>query len=102
MKFANLIGYSDIVPFEVVRVISAKTIEIREMDAKLVEGWKPEIVIGGFVGHCTNNNTQEYTYSTREGSPIVRARLQKNGKWKSIHGEHRLADKPKRFYDYNF
>jgi hypothetical protein len=44
----------------------------------------------------------EYTYSTREGSPIVRARLQKSGKWKSIHGEHRLSDKPKRFYDYNF
>jgi hypothetical protein len=102
MNFANLISYSDIVPFEVVRVISAKTIEIREMDAKLVAGWKPEIAIGGFVGNCTNNNTQKYTFSTREGSPIVRARLQKNGKWKSIHGQHRLSDKPKRFYDYNF
>ena len=102
MKFANLIGYSDIVPFEVVRVISDKTIEIREMNATLVEGWKPEMIVGGFAAHCVNNNTQEYTYSTREGSPIVRARLHKNGKWKSIHGEHRLSDEPKRFYDYNF
>lgn len=102
MKYANLICYSDIVPFEVVRVISNKTIEIREMNANLVEGWKPEMIVGGFSAHCVNNNTQEYTYSTREGSPIVRARLQKSGKWKSIHGEHRLSDEPKRFYDYNF
>jgi hypothetical protein len=102
MKFANLIGYSDIVPFEVVRVISEKTVEIREMNATIVDGWKPEIMVGGFLGHCTNNNTQEYTYSTREDSPVIRARLQKNGKWKSIHGEHRMSDKPKRFYDYNF
>ena len=102
MKYANLIGYSDIVPFEIVRVVSEKTIEIREMDAALVEGWKPEMIVGGFSAHCVNNGTQEYTYSTREGSPVVRARLHKNGKWKSIHGEHRLSDKPKRFYDYNF
>ncbi len=102
MKFANLIGYSDIVPFEVVRVVSAKTIEIREMKPTIVEGWKPEIAVGGFVGNCTNNSTQEYTYESQPDSPVVRARLNKNGKWKSIFGIHRIADKPKRFYDYNF
>lgn len=102
MNFANLIGYSDVVPFEIVRRISDKTIEIREMNYKIVDGWKPEIAVGGLVGHCVNNNTQEYTYSTREDSPIIRARLQKNGTWKSIHGKHRLSDKPKAFYDYNF
>ena len=32
MKFANMIGYSDVEPYEVVRVISDKTIEIRGMD----------------------------------------------------------------------
>lgn len=102
MKYANLIGYSDITPFEVVRVISNKTIEIREMNSKLVEGWKPEMIVGGFAAHCVNNNTQEYTYKSRPDAPVVRARLQKNGKWKSMFGEHRISETPKRFYDYNF
>ena len=33
MQYANHIAYSDVNPFEVVKVISDKTIEIREMDA---------------------------------------------------------------------
>jgi hypothetical protein len=34
MNYANHYGYSDITPFEVVKVISDKTIEVREMDAE--------------------------------------------------------------------
>lgn len=102
MNYANLMGYSDIVPFEIVRTVSDKTIEIREMKPTLVEGWKPDIAVGSFFGRCLNNSTQEYTYESQPDSPVVRARLQKDGKWKSIHGYHVLSDKPKRFYDYNF
>lgn len=102
MKFANLIGYSDITPFEVVKIISDKTIEIREMKADRDPSFKPEFAIGGFVAHCTNQNDQKWLFASVQDRPTVRARLQKNGKWKSMFGEHRIATEPKCFYDYNF
>jgi len=61
---ANHCGYSDVHPYEIVRVVSPKTIEIRLMDAELVEGWKPEIVSGGFSGHCVNQGSQQYNYKS--------------------------------------
>jgi hypothetical protein len=102
MKFANLIGYSDIVPYEVIKIISDKTIVIREMKAEKDPSFKPEFAIGGFVAHCTNQEDQTWIISSNENSPTLRARLQKNGKWKSLHGTHRIAEEPKYFYDYNF
>lgn len=102
MKFANLIGYSDINPFEVVEIISNKTIVIREMDAKRDPSFSPKFEVGGFVAHCINQSEQKWIFTSNEDRPTIRARLQKNGKWKSMFGEHRIADEPKCFYDYNF
>lgn len=101
-KFANLIGYSDITPYEVLRVISDKTIEIREMKSELDPSWKPEMIPGGFSAHTVNNSEQKWVITPNVEGLVVRARLQKNGKWKSAMGEHRLSTAPRRFYDYNF
>ena len=53
MNYANHIGYSDVNPYEVVKVISEKCLEVRAMDATRAN---PEnklgFVAGGFVGHC--------------------------------------------------
>ena len=46
-KYANRIGYTDVNPCEVVKVISDKCVEIREMIAEEKE-WKKEWVAGGF------------------------------------------------------
>lgn len=54
MKYANHLGYSDVNPYEVVRVISDKTIEIREMNAERDDSVKMEFVVGGFSAICTN------------------------------------------------
>ena len=102
MKYANLIGYSDVTPYEVVRVISAKTIEIREMDAVKDPSFKLEFIVGGFVANCTNQNDQKWVITSKEDRPTIRARLQKNGKWKSVFGQHSISNEPTRFYDYNF
>ena len=101
MQYMNLHIHSDIKPFEIVRRISDKTIEIREMDAILNSDFKPDIEEGGFVGHCTNQNEQKYAYQSDNNAPIVRCRLTKKG-WKSVYGTHKPSDRPKRFYDYNF
>ena len=102
MKYANKIGYSDITPFEVVNVISEKTMEVREMQATIDPTWKPEFHVGGFSAHCSNQNEQRWTYESIEDRQVIRIRLRKDGKWYSKQGRHVLADEPRKFYDYNF
>ena len=103
MKYANHIGYSDINPYEVVKVISDKTLEVREMDAKLAEGEKPQFIVGGFAGHCVNQRELKYDISSNDSNPVVRIRLRKNGYFYSSGGaKFKLADEPRYFYDYNF
>ena len=101
---ANHNGYSDTTPFEIVRAVSDKTIELRSMTAERAADWKPKIVAGGYAGHCTNNGNQSKAWvikSDPEGY-TVRARLQKDGSWKSSHGRHSLHTAAIKKYDYNF
>ena len=101
---ANNNGYSDTHPFEIVRVVSDKTIELRSMTAERAADWKPKIVAGGYAGHCTNNGNQSKAWvikSDPEGY-TVRARLQKDGSWRSSHGRHSLHTAAIKHHDYNF
>lgn len=62
--------WSDMTPFEVVRVVSGKTIEIRELEVKIVGGdWLDP----------------EYELYHREDRPVERVRKCKNG-WKTSSG----------------
>ena len=97
---ANHIGYSDVTPFEIVRVISDQTIEIREMGATLLN--KPEFVAGGYAGVCTNNYDLEYGFEPQPQRAVYRARLRKDGYFYSPVGRHLLEDQPRKYYDYNF
>jgi hypothetical protein len=102
-KFANQYGYSDVYPFEVVKVISDKTVEVREMEAERDESVKLEWVVGGFAGHCTNQRDQKWHITSNDSNPVVRIRLSKSGVWKDKHGrKFGLSEQPVRFYDYNF
>ena len=98
---ANNYGYSDIHPYEIVKVVSQKTIEVRAMDAQLDPSWKPEFVSGGFAGHCVNNSEQRWIFKSNPEGQVVRVRKGKNG-WKSSCGRHHLDQEPNRKYDYNF
>lgn len=52
MNYANHIGYSDVNPYEVVKVISEKCLEVRAMDATRANPKnKLGFAQGGFVGH---------------------------------------------------
>lgn len=102
MGYANLHGYSDVEPFEVVKRVSEKTIEIRRMSAVLNPEWKPVALPGGFFAHTLNSNDQKWIITSDTSNPIVRARLRKDGQWHSPYGRHVIAAAPVRFYDYNF
>lgn len=102
MKYANHHGYSDVTPFEVIRIISEKTIEIREMKAERDDSVKLEFHVGGFSAHCSNQHQQKWVITSDETAPVKRIRLGKRG-WKDAHGgRYSLADAPRKFYDYNF
>lgn len=101
-KFANLHMFTDIKPYEVLRVVSEKTIVVRSMKAERDPNWKPEIHVGGFVGNCSNNNEQKSIIQSDESGDVVRVRLRKDGRWYSKYGRHVFSDEPRYFYDYNF
>ena len=115
-KFANHLGYSDINPYEVVRVVSEKCVEIRAMDAEPIK-WKKDIVQGGFSHHVKNQDEQKWDITSNEANPIIRIRLVKSGNrydpsskdfstvysWKDKYrARYSLSSKPTKFYDYNF
>ena len=103
MNYANHYGYTDVNPFEVVRVVSDKTVEVREMDAKRDDSVKLEFHIGGFSAHCANQREQKWLITSNPSNSILRIRLSKTGVWKDKHGRRfGLSDKPIKFYDYNF
>lgn len=102
MNFANHYGYSDVYPFEVVNVVSDKTIEIREMDAERDESVELKWEVGGFAGHCINQRDQKWFIKSNPENPVIRIRLGKQG-WKDKYGrKFGLSEQPVRFYDYNF
>jgi len=101
-QFANHYGYSDVNPYEVVRVISDKTIEVREMDAERDDSVKLDFHVGGFSAHCPNQHDQRWNIRSNPDNCVVRIRLGKQG-WKDAHGRRfKLNDQPVKFYDYNF
>jgi len=102
LKFANQIGFSDVTPYQIVRRVSDKTIEVRRMKAELSQNYKPQFVAGGFSAHCVNEREQEWVIETDESAPVERIRRQKDGQWKNANGRFVLAVSPAKYYDYNF
>lgn len=102
MNYANHIGYSDVNPYEVVRRVSDKTLEVRAMNAERDPIWNPDFVPGGFFGTVVNQSEQKWVITSDENGRVVRIRLGKQG-WKDAHGNrYQLSDEPVKFYDYNF
>lgn len=102
-KFMNQRGWTDVEPFEVVKVVSDKCVEIRAMKAEQDPSWKPTFVPGGFSAICTNAGEQRWIIQSDESAEVIRVRQHKNGAWKNKYGaEFRPSDSPRKFYDFNF
>jgi len=102
MNYANHIGYSDVNPYEVVRRVSDKTLDVRAMNAERDPSWNPDFVPGGFFGTVVNQSEQKWVITSDDNGRVVRIRLGKQG-WKDAHGNrYQLSDEPVKFYDYNF
>ena len=78
--------WTDITPYEVVRVVSAKTIEIRELDVKIIGG---------------DYLDPEYKLISNDENQIERARLGKMG-WKLADGKKIYIGHARYYYDPSF
>ena len=84
-----------------------KTIKAQEDKATLNENFKPEMQVGGFVGHVTNQDKQSYTYEADTNGEIIEFTLRKNGHWvrkgsNMTNGMKARIGVRSKFHDYNF
>lgn len=92
--------YSDAEAYTVVKR-TACSITVQRDKAMLDPNFKPVWDVGGFAGHCTNQEEQKYSYERNENGEKITLRFsRKYGRFmyleKSIQiGRHE-------FYDYNF
>lgn len=78
---------------------SGKTITMQQDKATLDPTWKPETIVGGFLGHTVNNADQRWVYEPNPDGRIIKARLTSTG-WSHL-GQKVTKDRHE-FYDYNF
>lgn len=98
---ANVCHYSDRTACTVIRVSpSGKTLWMQE-DIATLDDWKPEIVPGGFAGHCVNNAEQRYAYQPNPQGVIHRASRRKDDRIRTTNGESVIPGRH-HFHDYNF
>lgn len=102
-------GWSDSHPWEIAEVISPRKIALRPMVAERDPDWKPNIIVGGFSGHCVNNAEQRWILKSNPTASTRLATKRKNGKWIWV-GQKSIGScaiglklgKAVYFYDYNF
>ena len=104
------IGYTDRTPYEVIRVVSDKTLEIRTMKAELDPAFKPNVIPGGFAGHVTNVCDQKWIITPDPDGRVIRIRHTKrmqliDGNITKVwthKGSKFLVGRAVKYYDYNF
>ena len=92
--------YSDRHAYTVIKR-TASSITIQRDKATLDPSFKPEIMPGGFAGHCTNNNDQSYIYSRDKNGSILTLRFSKKRERFMYLGAP-ISIGRHEFYDYNF
>ena len=100
---ASMYGYSDVHAYEIVKVISDKTIEVRKMSAKHDIAHLKQYT-GGFCGHVANQHNQKVSYASDPTALTIRIRRKKNNPeaWTANGQRFGLTEAPYAFYDYNF
>ena len=98
---ATICHFTDRTACTVVRVSTSGITIWIQPDIATLDDWKPEIIPGGFAGHCVNNADQRYAYLPDPGGTIHSARLRKDGRYRTPGGE-RVIPGRHHFHDYNF
>lgn len=83
---------------------TAKTITIQRDKATLDPNFKPQWEVGGFAGHCTNQDEQKWTYERNPNGEIKKCYWSERLGRYTTGGDQSIRISPGRreFYDYNF
>jgi hypothetical protein len=100
-------GWSDIHPATVVSMSrTGRRVTVRQDTADLHPDWSPEIVPGGFAGHCSNQYTQQWVITDNPDGPLMEFSLRQDGQWwasgSKVGSTYRLIEGWRKFYDFNF
>jgi len=98
-KYMTMLCYSDAKPYVVVKE-TAKTKTLSPVRVGRDPDWKPEIEVGGFAGHCTNQREQTWLYEEIDENSQIRVFKTKRG-W-AYKGIRFAEDRAVYFHDYNF
>jgi hypothetical protein len=95
--FANRLSDRDVIPFEVIEMISSITLVVRDMASDLDSSFKPHV----FMSQCLNNEDQSWTIKPDPKGLSFRIRYLKSGEWKDVSGnKYELADEPRRWHQF--
>jgi len=100
-KFFAHYGYSDVHPYEVIRIVSDNTIEVRAMKTDF-DFSECEFIAGGFSAHCPNPSAQKAKITSNESAPIERIRRGKRGWQQGKYMKFGITEQPSAHYDVNF
>lgn len=97
--------YSDTVAWKVIGR-TATTMKLQEVEVARDPEWTPNIIPGGFAGHCTNQNEQTWLYAGLSPNTctvrLVKSRYHGSDKLWGSKGREFIANGARRKYDYNF
>lgn len=97
-QYVTELGYSQSYPWKVIKT-TPKTMTIQRVKTAPDPDWKPEMHVGGFAAHCSNQGRQTWLYDGLDDQ-VRTIRKTKMG-W-SLRGTQYIEDRARYFYDYNF
>lgn len=97
---ATLCYPNDSYPYEVVKIVSPLTVDVRELTTAMNPEFNPEVNSGGFVGRVGNSEEQRWIYSSNPTGKVMRVHLNRRGKWMG-GGSPFWMGTAKRYYDVN-
>lgn len=98
-KYINEILYSDINPVGKIIGTRGRTVLIvARVTEERDDSVKMKFIIGGFAGHCVNQEEQKWKFTVNEEDTFEMRWTP--GKLKI--GYNRICDEPRKYYDYNF
>lgn len=100
-KYACHYLHTDVHAYEIVKVVSDKTLEVRKIDTDHNIAHLKQYA-GGFFGHVAEQRNQKVTYAANPNNEVIRIRKKKNGGWGHKGCRFGLQEKPYAFYDFNF
>ena len=97
--------YSDVHPCTVIKR-TKKFVTVQMDNYKLNKEIRPNIIPGGFAGHCTNQRELQYDITRNEKGGLMKFGLRQDGTWCQCGDSSRnptaLGKGWRAFYDYNF